>query len=461
MGRGARRGGGVNLAAGVFITLVTNTVLKVVLYCLIPSDDFGGSIVIRKVLCIVKRKFVHLVGVLIMPLMFYSLIYKDVSVNSAGGLKAMNIEALMFCLTAATLTISITLAMNGLVGPNIKLSVDSVRSSTSSIRAVRTASLASAVLGVVPSGPVGSLTDKAVLRIVMFTLVINIVLTGVKRHTRAMTGFFDRFGSVVVRVAVVVVTLTPVNMFYLVDEAFTGVNFDTFVPLTGCVVNILLTLTVRYFNMCRVLLGVFAKLGPVGFVGGFFPIVTFTFSATASGTAVPVSVSALSGGINISGGVSSFAVPLKTAVGVSNASVVRNITMMFTTRTFNVRLDPVSCIAIVKATALTSMKATNMPDINLIALAVMFGSMKLPIRTVNLVVNVSHVLSVAEATIGVANSTIYAAVITRRGNTLSGGIFGRSGWVSNSGGSPALSNRGGAGGNYACHGDSVYNHFFI
>lgn len=388
----------------------------------------GGSVVMRKVLCIVKRKFVHLVGVLIMPLMFYSLIYKDVTVKSAGGLKAMNIEALMFCLTAATLTMAITLSINGLVGPNVKLSVDTVGADTSAIRAVRTASLASAVLGVVPSGPVGSLTDKAVLRIVMFTLVVNIVLTGVNRHTRAITGFFDRFGSVVVRVAVVVVDLTPVNMFYLVDHAFTAVKFDTFIPLTGCVVTMLLTLTVRYLKMCRVLLGVFAKLGPVHFVGGFFPIVTFTFSATASGTAVPLSVRALAGGIKISGGVSSFAVPLKTAVGVSNASVVRNITIIFTTRTFKVRLDVTSCVAIVKATALTSIKATKMPDINLIALAVMFGSIKLPIRTVNLVVNVSHVLSVAEATIGVANSTMYAAVITRRGGTLSGGIFCRARW---------------------------------
>ncbi len=383
----------------------------------------GSAVLVSGVFCLNNGKFVELVGVLIMPLIFYSVIIKTTSVSSVEGVNAVNKHAVLVCLVAATITIAVTLTVNALVRPKTNLGVD-VSNRTMGTALGR--AVASALLGVVPRGPLGSLTGKCVLRMVVFKLLVKVVLTGLESRIGLIGSFFRRKGRVVVRLASLIVGITPLNMFYLVTEAFTNLKFSNVLPVTGCIVYILVNLTVRTFVICPSLLVFFAELGPIGFFGEFKSMVLFTFSSSASGTAVPLGLRGLSR-VNIRSRMSSFAVPLNTAVGVSKATVVRNYTIVFTTRTCNVSLNLATLVAMVFATMVTSVKATKIPSIKLVALAVMFGSVKLPIRTVNVVFKVSRLVSVFEATMGVAKSTVYAVVITFGGGSMSISICGNGG----------------------------------
>ncbi|MFA5535103.1 MAG: dicarboxylate/amino acid:cation symporter, partial [Mariniphaga sp.] len=359
--------------------------------------------------------FLRALKMVIIPLVFSSIISGVTSMGDGKNLGRLGIKTIAYYLTTSTLAILTGLFVVNIVKPGVGVdlgfskTVEGLEGSAGSVKDI--------FYRLIPENIVDSMAQGAILPVIFFAILLGYFITRTEeKHRQILTGFFDAFFEVMMKITLFIIRFTPLGIFGIVSAEVSR-NANDLGAIAGslaiyslCVVAgllfhglVSLPLIVRYVGKARP----YAHLKNMT-----VPLLT-AFSTSSSSATLPLTMEALENNSGISNRISSFTVPLGATINMDGTALYECVAAMFIAQAYGVDLTFVQQMLVVITALLASVGAAGIPMAGLVMMTVVLTAVGLPLEGIGLVLAVDRVLDMIRTTINVWSDSCGALLIAR------------------------------------------------
>jgi len=137
------------------------------------------------------------------------------------------------------------------------------------------------------------------------------------------------------------------------------------------------------------------------------------FSSSSSAATLPVTLDCLQNRAGVSGRVTSFVLPLGAAINLDGSALYECAVAMFIAQAYGVDLSFSTQFVIVLMATVTSMGVAGIPSASLVAIAVILGSIGLPLEGLGVILAVDRLLDMCRTAVNVYGDSCGAVVVAR------------------------------------------------
>lgn len=157
-----------------------------------------------------------------------------------------------------------------------------------------------------------------------------------------------------------------------------------------------------------------AKKSPIWFVKEFGPAMSVAFSTSSSSATLPVSMDIAQKRLGIKKSISSFVQPLGATINMDGTAIMQGVATIFIAQVYGVQLDFSSLVTVVLTAVLASIGTAGVPGVGLIMLAMVLGSVGLPVEGIGLILGIDRLLDMARTSLNVMGDTACALFISEQ-----------------------------------------------
>jgi Na+/H+-dicarboxylate symporter len=408
----------VSLTAKVFIALAAGLALGL----LVSASGSPALLQATSVLEVVGTLWVSAIRMTVVPLVVGLLI---VGVASASDVRAIGTTGVRaFASFFGLLALSAVFALVVVPGLFTWLHIDpataaSLRASAQAGAAATEAEVRGTpgftawLLGVVPTNPVKSAVDGAMLPLVVFTLAFAVALTRVTPERReAVVRVFRGISETMLVVVRWVIALAPIGVFALIVPVTAKAGAST----AGALGYYVVAMALACFGLTLLLYPVAAIVGRVPiprFARASFPAQAVAFSSSSSLASLPALVDGAERKLGLPQTVTGFALPLAVSVFKIASPTVWSVAAIFLAAFYGVEITFTQRLMIVATAGLTSFSVPGVPHSWLLLLAPLLVSVGVPAAGVALLFAVDVIPDVFATTLNVTADMTAATIIGR------------------------------------------------
>ncbi len=269
------------------------------------------------------------------------------------------------------------------------------------------------LVSLVPTNPVASAADGAMLPLIVFTLLLALAIARSPARSRAtLVGFFEALADAMLVLVRWVVAAAPVGVFALLLPlaAHAGVG------LAGAVVGFIVLYSAACVTVIALLYPVAAGAGRTGF-GGFtraaLPAQLIALSTSSSIATLPVMVEGCEDGLGISERVTGFVLPLAVSIFHVAAPVSWTMGALFVGWFYGIPVGPGHLAIVGVAAVFLAAASPGVPRGGFLMLAPLFLAIGLPIEGIGLLIAVDAIPDVFATTLNATGDMVAAALVAR------------------------------------------------
>jgi len=265
----------------------------------------------------------------------------------------------------------------------------------------------------IPANPIEAMANMNILPLIVFALFLGAVLTTLGSRGRPLIEFFDSLNDAMMKMADIVIMLTPVGVFALIAKVVADTGFSIFANLGKYMFTVLLGLTVHAFVTLPVILRFIGGANPRRYVGKISPALTTAFSTSSSSATLPVTLDCVEEGAGISSRVSSFVLPLGATINMDGTALYESVAAVFIAQVYGIDLTfPQQTMVFLTAT-LAAIGAAGIPSAGLVTMAIVLKAVGLPLEGIGMILAVDRILDMCRTTVNVWGDAVGCAVISR------------------------------------------------
>jgi Na+/H+-dicarboxylate symporter len=270
-----------------------------------------------------------------------------------------------------------------------------------------------------PSNPIAAAANGAMVPFILFVLLLAIAIARSSEPTRLMlVGFFRALGEAMMTLVSGVIWFTPLGVFALVlplaahagAALVGGVGFYIIAYSLASLVFIALL-----YPVVRVAAGISLKR----FSAAALPAQLIALSTSSSVASLPALVRAAEDDLQLGTDVTSFVVPISTAMFKIAAPVSWTIGTMFVGWFYNIPLHATELLTVALASVFLGFAAPGIPRGAFIMLAPLLTAVGLPVEGVGLLIAVDAIPDVFATALNVSGNLAATALVARGGATVS------------------------------------------
>ena len=408
-----------NLTKNVLLGMAAGVLIASVFYYSQDSIPAGLYLTIEKyVFNLGGQIFKNLLMLVVVPLVFFSLVSGISSLSNMVKLGSIATKTIGLYLMTTGIAVSLALIFGWVFNlSGYEGEVDSFSPTTGD------SSLYGTVLRIFPNNIFGAFVENNMLGIVFISILFGISLNLTDELTGGMSKTFEKLNTVFLKIVLLIMSFAPIGVFCLMGSYVMAKGLNVFGDLAQYVALLIFVLAFHLFFTYSLLLKVFAKLNPLIFYRKMKDVALFAFSTSSSAATIPVTLKTVTDELGVKKDVSAFVVPVGATINMDGTAIMQGLATMFIASTVGVDLTLVQYGQIVLLAIVTSIGTAAVPSAGTVTLALILGSLGLPLDAIGLILAVDRILDMIRTAVNVCGDAAVSCIVAKSENELDEKIF--------------------------------------
>lgn len=369
------------------------------------------------------KLFLNGLKLLIVPLVLSAMIGGVGAITESSALGRFGLRTLAFYLGSGLIAILTGLLVVNLIQPGVidgkpagaLLGLDASTSDVmAKVEGKGSDDMLAVVLRMVPENVFAAAASGDMLGLILFGFLFGYFVSQLPKDLhRTQREFWQGVYEVMLRIAKVVMSFAPIGVFGLVTPIIAKTGWEAFKPLLWFCLAVLCALTVHATVTLPLLLRLIGRVSPLRHFRVMAPALLTAFSTSSSAASLPVTLDRLENHAGVSRKVTGFVLPIGANVNTDGTALYECAAAMFIAQAYGLPLDFPTQFTIVLAALLTSIGVAGIPSASLVAIAVILGSIGLPLEGVGLILAVDRVLDMCRTAVNVFGDSCAAILVAR------------------------------------------------
>ena len=399
----------IGLTTAIFIGLFLGAATGILFHYVVPAGKIRDDVFINGVFYVVGNRFLRLMQMLVVPLVFSSLVCGSMAMGDTKKLGKIGVKTLGLYLVTTALAITVAILTANVINPGVGLNMTSIQAAEVTI--AEKTSLADTLLNIIPTNPIKALADGEMLQVILFALIVGVILAGLSESAETVGSFFSQFNDVMMQMTVMVMKLAPYGVFCLIAKTFSGIGFNAFLPLFKYMAGVIIALAIQCCFIYMIMLKGFTGLSPVKFLKKFLPVMGFAFSTATSNATIPMSIDTLDKKMGVSKRISSFTIPLGATINMDGTAIMQGVAVVFAAQAFGIHLTLSDYMTVILTATLASVGTAGVPGVGLITLSMVFASVGLPVEAIALIMGIDRILDMSRTAVNITGDAVCTTIV--------------------------------------------------
>ncbi len=273
---------------------------------------------------------------------------------------------------------------------------------------------AQVVLLLFPPNIFAAAAQGQMLGVICFSLLFGFALTQLPdKLAHTQREFWQGFYEVMGRLTQLVMRFAPLGVFGLVAEVVAETGLDAVRPLALFFVAVLLGLLTHALVTLPLVLRLVVGVAPLKHYQAMAPALVTAFSTSSSAATLPVTLECMEQRAGVPQRVTSFVLPIGANVNTDGTALYECAVVLFIAQAYGVQLGLAGQFVIVLGALLTGLGMAGIPSASLVSIAVILGTVGLPLEGIGLILAVDRVLDMCRTTLNVLGDSCGAVVVAR------------------------------------------------
>ena len=362
--------------------------------------------------------FKNLLMLVVVPLVFFSLVSGISSLSNMVKLGSIATKTIGLYLFTTAIAVSLALffgwafnlsGFEGTVDSYVPPSGDS--------------SLYGTVLRIFPNNIFGAFIENNMLGIVFISILFGLALNLTDDLTNGLSKTFERFNIVFLKIVLLIMTFAPIGVFCLMGSYVMAKGLNIFGDLAQYVLILIFVLAFHLIFTYSLILKSFANLSPLIFYRKMKNVALFAFSTSSSAATIPVTLKTVTDDLGVKKDVSSFVVPVGATINMDGTAIMQGLATMFIASTVGIDLTLIQYGQIVVLAIVTSIGTAAVPSAGTVTLALILGSLGLPLDAIGLILAVDRILDMIRTAVNVCGDAAVSCIVAKSENELDLSVY--------------------------------------
>jgi proton glutamate symport protein len=399
----------------IFLALVAGAVFGLV------ANRLGFAGFVMDYVKPVGTAFVRLIGMVVVPLVFASLLVGTTSLKDMRSLGRIGIKTIGFYLCTTAIAVSIGLLLSNVLRPGAGLSPETKQQLIQGAgeqkdyvapARVERPSLTDLLLNIIPTNPIRAFAEGQMLQIIFFALLTGICLTLIPlERSRPVVAFFQAINETIIKMVHVIMQTAPFGVFALIAAVVADFGIGILLTLITYSGVVLLGLTVHLLFTYPVVLRTLAGTSVRQFFRGIRPAQLVAFSTSSSSATLPVTIECVTESVGVSPSICSFTLPLGATINMDGTALYQGVAAVFIAQLYGLGLDFGQQLTIVLTATLASIGTAGIPGAGIFTLAIVLQSVGVPLQGIGMILGVDRFLDMCRTVVNVTGDAVCATVV--------------------------------------------------
>jgi len=352
--------------------------------------------------------FLRLIKFIIVPLVLATLVIGVASIGDPKSLGRVGTKTIGYYLVTTAVAIIIGLGIAFIFSPGKGLSVDVP---AEDVEVNESEGVIQTLLEIVPENPFGALTEGNILQIIFFAIFIGLAITIIGKKADPVYRFFDGLSEIMFWVTGIVMRFAPIGILGLVAPIIGQYGASVLLPLLKIILAVGIACLLHAIIVYSLSVKTFANMNPFAFFKGIGPAAVVAFSTASSAGTLPVTIKNTQENLGVSNKISSFVLPLGATINMDGTAIYQGVAVIFIAQFYGLELTFVQLLTVVLMTVLASIGTAGVPGAGMIMLAMVLGSIGLPLEGIALIAGIDRILDMFRTTVNVVGDASAAVVV--------------------------------------------------
>lgn len=377
----------------------------------IPALDFVGQL------------FLNALKMLIVPLIVAAIISSLANLSGGTELGRLGIKTVAYYLCTSLLAILTGLLLvnwispgtiNGQPAGELMGLAENTDTVLAGIEGRGSGDVVGIFLRMLPPNIVAAAAQGQMLGLIVFSLLFGFGITRLPEALRqSQQQFWNGIYEVMIGITGLIIRFTPIGVFALVAEVVSQTGWQGLKPVMWFFLTVVGALLIHLLLTLPIILGLVARVAPLRQFQAMSPALLTAFSTSSSAATLPLTMDCVQRRAGVSKRSSSFVLPLGATVNMDGTALYECVAVLFIAQAYGLQLDLFTQFIVVVTALLTSIGVAGIPSASLVAIAVILGTVGLPLEGIGLILVVDRVLDMCRTAVNVFSDSCGAVTIAR------------------------------------------------
>lgn len=378
--------------------------------------DFVGSL------------FLNALKMIIVPLIVSSIIVGIAGIGGGQGLARLGGKTILYYMVTSLVAILIGLLFVNLLTPGIidgqpasqvlGLSEQQAGIAREAVGEHGVSDIAGVFLSMIPPNIVAAAANGQMLGLIFFSLLFGFFLARIEEdYAEAQYNFWNGMFSIMMSITDLIMKFAPLGVFALVAKVVAGIEPGQLTELVQSLgifsAAVLLALFTHTFVVLPLLLKLVGRVSPRNHYRAMAPAMLTAFSTASSAATLPLTMECVEKNAGVSNRTSSVVLPLGATINMDGTALYECVAAIFIAQAYGLELSFVTQFTIVLVALLTSIGVAGIPAASLVAIAIILGTIGLPLEALGLILAVDRILDMFRTSVNVFSDSCGAVIIAR------------------------------------------------
>jgi len=411
----------MHMTTKILIWMVAGLVMGSLINTFAADVAWVQDYLVNGLFLVVGSMFIHLLKMLVVPLVTFSLICGVCGIGDIKKLGRVGGKAFVLFMLTTALAITLAIAVASLVGPGEGFELNSVASN--SFTAPPSPPLTHVLIDLIPSNPIQAYATGNMLQIIFFTILFAVCVLMVGEVGKPIADAAERLNAVMMEVVNVVMHLAPYGVFALMAKTFSLQGIGMIVPMLSYFGVLVFVLLLHLTGTLMILLKVLGRVNPLTFLKKMRTTQIFAFSTSSSNATIPVTLQTVEKRLGVDNSTASFIVPFGATINMDGTAMMQGVATVFIANVYGIELGLTGYLTVIGMSVLASIGTAGVPGVGLIMLAMVFNQVGLPVEGIALIMGVDRLLDMMRTAVNVTGDAVITTIVARSENSIDMNVF--------------------------------------
>ena len=397
----------MNLTVRILIGMAAGVLVGLAVQGFTSDDHWIQTVLIQDVFDAGGKVFIASLRLMVVPLVLVSLVCGSSSLADGASMGRLGGKSIGLYLFTTAVAISLALGLALFISPGEGGSASQAVEYTPR----PSPGLKETFLNIFPTNPVQAMADGNMLQIIVFALLLGTALGRSGDAGQRIRSFFEDLNGVLMRLIVMLISLAPFGVFFLMAKLFSEVGWRDIIELGKYFATVILALVLHASVVYPALLLWLAKTNPLKFYRKMREPMLFAFSTSSSGATLPVTLRTVEKKLGVDNSIASFSVPLGATINMDGTAIMQGVATVFIAQYFHVDLVFTDYLMVILTATMASVGTAAVPGVGLIMLTMVLTQVGLPVEGIALIIGVDRLLDMTRTAVNVAGDATVATIV--------------------------------------------------
>ena len=409
----------MNLTVRILVGMAAGVLFGLAVQAFTSDDHWIQTVLVQDVFDAGGKVFIASLRLMVVPLVLVSLVCGSSSLVDGASMGRLGGKSIGLYLFTTAVAISIALGLALLISPGEGGSAGRAFEYTPR----PSPGLKETFLNIFPTNPVQAMADGKMLQIIVFALLLGTALGRSGDAGQRVRSLFVDLNGVLMRLIVMLISLAPFGVFFLMAKLFSEVGWRDIIELGKYFLTVILVLVIHASIVYPTLLMWLAKTNPLKFYQKMREPMLFAFSTSSSGATLPVTLRTVEKKLGVDNSIASFSVPLGATINMDGTAIMQGVATVFIAQYFHVDLVFTDYLMVILTATMASVGTAAVPGVGLIMLTMVLTQVGLPVEGIALIIGVDRLLDMTRTAVNVAGDAMVATTVAHSEKKLDRSVF--------------------------------------